>query len=32
MYFLTKGLRKTMLHKCLKSTLPEDPSTSNIVN
>ena len=32
MYFLTYGLRKTWLYKCLKIPVSEDPSTSNMVN
>ena len=32
MYFLTYGLRKTWLFKCLKSPVSEDPSTSSMVN
>ena len=32
MYFLTYGLGKTWLDKCLQSPVPEDPSTSNMVN
>ena len=32
MDFLTYGLRKTWLEKCLKSHDSEDPSTSNMVN
>ena len=32
MYFQTNGLRKTLLDKCLKSPVSEDPSTGNVVN
>ena len=32
MYFWTCGLRKTWLDKCLKSSVSEDPLTSNTVN
>ena len=32
MHFLTYGLRKTWLDKCLKSPLLEDPSTSNMLS
>ena len=32
MYFLNYGFRKTLLDKCLKSCVSEDPSTSNMVN
>ena len=32
MYFLTYGLRKTWLFKCLESPVSEDPSTSSMVN
>ena len=32
MYFLTDGLQKTWLDKCLKSPVSHDPSTSNMVN
>ena len=32
MYFLTSGLRKTWLDKCLKSPVSEDPSTGNKLN
>ena len=32
MYFRTNGLRKTLLDKCLKSPVSEDPSTGNVVN
>ena len=32
MYFLTYGLRKRWLFKCLKSPISEDPSTSSMVN
>ena len=32
MYFSTYGHRKTWLEECLKSSVSEDPSTSNIVN
>ena len=32
MYFLTYGLRKMWLDKCLTVPVSEDPSTSNIVN
>ena len=32
MYFLTYGLRKTLLDKSLKSPVSEDPSISNMVN
>ena len=31
MYFWAYGIRKTLLDKCLKSPVSEDPSTSNIV-
>ena len=31
MYFWSYGLRKTWLDKCVKSSLSEDPSTTNIV-
>ena len=31
-FFLTYGLRKTWLDKCLKSPVSEDPSKSNMVN
>ena len=29
MYFSTDGMRKTYLDKCLKSSLSEEPLTSN---
>ena len=32
MYFWTYGLRKTLLDKCLKSPVSEDPLTSDKVN
>ena len=32
MYFLTYGLQKMLLDKCLKSTVSQDPLTSKIVN
>ena len=32
MHFLTYGLRKTWLDKCIKSPLLEDTSTSNILS
>ena len=32
MYFWDYRLQKTWLDKCLKSPVPEDPSTSNMVN
>ena len=32
LHFLTDGLQKTWLDKCLKSSISEGPSTSNIVN
>ena len=32
MYFLTYGLRKTWLDKCLKSPVSEVPSSNNMVN
>ena len=32
MYFSTYGLRKTWLDKCVKRTVSEDPSTTNMVN
>ena len=32
MYFLNYGFRKTLLDKCLKCRVSEDPSTSNMVN
>ena len=32
MYFSTYGFRKTLLDKCLKSPVSENPPTSNRVN
>ena len=32
MYLLHYCLRKTWFNKCLRSTVSEDPSTSNMVN
>ena len=32
MYFRKYRLRKTWLDKCLKSRVPEDPSTDNMAN
>ena len=32
MHFLTYGIQKTWLHKCLKNPVSEDPSRSNMVN
>ena len=32
MYFRNYGLRKTSLHKCLKSPVLEDPFTTKMVN
>ena len=32
MYFLNYRLRKKWLDECLKSRVPEDPSTDNIPN
>ena len=32
MYFRDSGLQMTLLHKCIKSPVVEDPSTSNMVN
>ena len=32
MYFSTCGLRKTMLDKCVKKPVSEDPLPSNMVN
>ena len=32
MYFRNYGLPKTWLHKCLKSTVSENPTKSNMVN
>ena len=32
MYFSTCGFRKTLLDKCLKSPVSENPPTSNQVN
>ena len=32
MYFWTYGLRKKGLDKCVKSSVSEDPSTSNMVS
>ena len=32
MYFWTYGLSKTFLDKCLKTSVSEDPSTSDIIN
>ena len=32
MYFRNYGFRKTLLNKCLKSHVSEDPSTVNMVN
>ena len=32
MYFQNEGLRKTLLDKCLKSRVSEEPSTGNITN
>ena len=32
MYFLTNKLRKTWLDECLKNTVSQESSTSNLVN
>ena len=32
MYFRNCGLQKTLLHKCLKSPIVEDPWTRNMIN
>ena len=32
MHFQNSGLRKTLLKKCLKSSVSEDPWTDNITN
>ena len=32
MYFLTYGLQKTSMDKCLKSPVSDDPSASNMLN
>ena len=32
MYFRNYGFRKTLLDKCLKTRVSEDPSTSNMVS
>ena len=32
MYFWSYGLPKTLLDRCLKSVVSEDPTTSNMVN
>ena len=32
MYFLTYGLRKTWVDKCLKSPVSDDPSKSTMIN
>ena len=32
MHFWIYGLRNTSLNKCLKTTISEDPSTSDMVN
>ena len=32
MYLTNYGFQKTLLDKCLKSRVSEDPSTSNMIN
>ena len=32
MHFLTYGIRKTWLDKCLKNPVSEDPSRSHMIN